>query len=79
MSEPTTGSEEKEHTPKLLVVDDDPATAELIRQWFAGSMEVLDAPDARRGRSRMRTVLHKAVMSPSPFCPARRMIGRFGP
>lgn len=49
MSEQTTGSKKQARIPKLLVVDDDPATAQLIRQWFADSMEVLDAPDGRRG------------------------------
>ena len=49
MSEQMTGLEERERTPRLLVVDDDPATAELIRQWFADSMEVLDASDGKQG------------------------------
>ena len=52
MSEQTTGSEQRERTPTLLVVDDDPATAQLIRQWFADSMEVLDAPDGKQGLER---------------------------
>jgi two-component system cell cycle response regulator len=52
MSEHRTGSEERERTPRLLVVDDDPATAQLIRQWFADSMEVLDAPDGKQGLER---------------------------
>ena len=49
MSELRKGSAKSERTPRLLVVDDDPGTAELIRQWFAGSMEVLDAPDGAEG------------------------------
>jgi len=52
MSERTTGLEGRERTPRLLVVDDDPATAQLIRQWFAGSMEVLDAVDGKQGLER---------------------------
>ena len=39
----------KPHKPKLLVVDDDPTTSELIRQWFADSVEVLASPDGLQG------------------------------
>jgi len=49
MIEPATESDLRERTPRLLVVDDDPATAQLIRQWFADSMEVFDAPDGQEG------------------------------
>jgi len=52
MSEQETGLEQRERTPTLLVVDDDPATAQLIRQWFADSMEVLDAVDGKQGLER---------------------------
>ncbi|NIM01814.1 MAG: diguanylate cyclase [Acidobacteria bacterium] len=52
MSESTPAAEERERTPRLLVVDDDPATAQLIRGWFADSMEVLDASDGEQGLER---------------------------
>ena len=52
MNEHTAGSAERERTPRLLVVDDDPATAQLIRQWFADSMDVLDAVDGKQGLKR---------------------------
>ena len=52
MSEKPTGSETRERTPRLLVVDDDPTTAQLIRQWFSDSMEVLDARDGEQGLER---------------------------
>ena len=32
--------------PRILVVDDDPETAKLVRTWFGGEpYEILDAPD----------------------------------
>ena len=35
---------------RLLVIDDDPETARLLRQWFDGQpYEIHDAPDAARG------------------------------
>ena len=52
MSEQPTGSEERERAPRLLVVDDDPATAQLIRQWFADTMNIVEARDGLDGLQR---------------------------
>ena len=54
MSEPTHGNGGRdERTPRLLVVDDDPSTAELVRQWFGDAMRVEAAEDGRRGLERV--------------------------
>ena len=52
MGEQTRGSERPEHTPKLLVVDDDDSTVQLVRRWFGESMEVLEAVDGEQGLQR---------------------------
>jgi diguanylate cyclase (GGDEF)-like protein len=49
MSEQPKVSDTRKHTPRLLIVDDDPSTAQLIRRWFADSMEVLFAADGLEG------------------------------
>lgn len=54
MSDENPGSDKPERTPTLLVVDDDPATAQLIRTWFADSMNIVEAGDGLDG-------LHRAV------------------
>jgi len=52
LSEPAADSDKQERTPTLLIVDDDPSTAKLIRQWFADTMDIVEAGDGLDGVQR---------------------------
>ena len=52
LSEPAAEWEKPERTPTLLIVDDDPSTAKLIRQWFADTMTIVEAGDGLDGVQR---------------------------